>query len=81
MVNALRLLLISLSINLEMMKTVSGLNAIFLSRLSHLDQYNHFQSLVKNEFDIKRIIYVPTAQYCLDQRLSRPIGEQRRRAR
>ena len=58
-------------------------NSIFLSRFSAIDAFPHFRSLLQTAFgtSLKHLVYVPTATYCLDKQSSRPIGEQRRRAR
>ena len=60
-----------------------ALNTIFLSRFSAIDAFPHFRSLLQTQFgtSLKHLVYVPTASYCLDKQSSRPIGEQRRRAR
>ena len=58
-------------------------NTVFLSRFSAIDSFPHFRSLLQTGFgtSLKHLVYVPTAVYCLDKQSSRPIGEQRRRAR
>jgi peptidase E len=56
-------------------------NTIFLSRFSGINAQLQFQDFIRKEFDTKQLLYIPTAAFCLDKRSSRPIGEQRRRAR
>jgi len=55
---------------------------MFLSRFSALDVAPHFRALLQESLGpFRSMVYVPTAAYCLDPRSSRPMGEQRRRAR
>jgi peptidase E len=58
-----------------------SMKTLFLSRLSTVSSLTHFRDAVSNIVSISKIAYVPTASYCLDKRSSKPIGEQRRRAR
>ena len=63
-----------------------SVNTLFLSRFSALDSAPHFRSFLQSGCGSgnnpwKNLVYIPTAGYCLDKRSSRPIGEQRRRAR
>jgi len=56
-------------------------NTIFLSSFSSMTSMPYFHEIIKENFDMKHMVYIPTAAYCLDVTSSKPIGEQRRRAR